>query len=160
MPIVKSARDQLNILSAYVELGSYRAAASLCGTTHKTVRRVIERRARPPAEPQRRPRNTEPLAVLIAERIRATDGRISAKRLLPVCRAAGYVGSARNLRRAVAEAKAAWRRDRRTYRPWQPVPGEHLAIDWGSEGGLHAFCAACRVGNQSGTLQHRRAVAA
>ena len=27
------------------------------------------------------------------------------------------------------------------YRPWQPVPGEHLAIDWGSEGGLHVFCA-------------------
>ena len=27
------------------------------------------------------------------------------------------------------------------YRPWQPVPGEHLAIDWGSEGDLHVFCA-------------------
>jgi transposase len=141
MPIVKSARDQLNILSAYAELGSYRAAAALCGTTHKTVRRVVERRARPPAEPPRRPRNTDPLTVLIAERVRSTDGRISAKRLLPVCRAAGYVGSARNLRRAVAGAKAAWRRDRRTYRPWQPVPGEHLVIDWGSEGGLHVFCA-------------------
>lgn len=138
---MKSARDQLNILSAYAELGSYRAAAALCGTTHKTVRRVIERRdqgrlVRPP-----RPRNTDPLTGLITERVRSTDGRISAKRLLPVCRTAGYVGSARNLRRAVAGAKAAWRRDRRTYRPWQPVPGEHLAIDWGTEGGLHVFCA-------------------
>ena len=27
------------------------------------------------------------------------------------------------------------------YRPWQAVPGEHLAIDWGSEGDLHVFCA-------------------
>jgi hypothetical protein len=27
------------------------------------------------------------------------------------------------------------------YRPWQPVPGEHLAIDWGMEDGLHVFCA-------------------
>ena len=27
------------------------------------------------------------------------------------------------------------------YRPWQPVPGEHLASDWGTEGGLHVFCA-------------------
>ena len=138
---MKSARDQLNILSAYAELGSYRAAAGLCGTTHKTVRRVVERRSRPPAEPPSRPRNTDLLATLIAERVRATDGRMSAKRLLPVCRAAGYLGSARNLRRAVASAKAAWRRDRRTYRPWQPVPGEHLAIDWGSEGGLRVFCA-------------------
>jgi transposase len=131
----------VNILSAYAELGSYRAAAGLCGTTHKTVRRVVERRGRPPTERPPRPRNTDPLASLIAERVRATDGRISAKRLLPVCRATGYTGSARNLRRAVAEAKVAWRRDRRTYRPWQPIPGEHLVIDWGSEGGLHVFCA-------------------
>ena len=58
------------------------------------------------------------------------------KRLLPVCRAAGYAGSARNLRRAVALAKGTWRRDRRTYRRWVPIPGEHLVIDWGSEGGL------------------------
>ena len=88
-----------------------------------------------------RPRNTDPLAALLTERVRATDGRISAKRLLPAARAAGHAGSARNLRRAVATAKAAWRRERRVYRPWQPVPGEHLAIDWGSEDGLHVFCA-------------------
>ncbi len=68
--------------------------------------------------------------MVIAEKVRATDGRISAKRLLPAARAAGYVGSARNFRRAVAEAKRLWRRHRRTYRPWQPVPGEHLVIDW------------------------------
>lgn len=138
---MKHARDQLNILNAYEELGSYRAAAALCGTTHKTVRRIVERRDRPPAERASRPRNTDPLSALIAKRVKASDGRISAKRLLPVCRAAGYTGSARNLRRAVARAKAAWRRDRRTYRPWVPVPGEHLVIDWGSEGELHVFCA-------------------
>lgn len=138
---MKSAREQLNILNAYEELGSYRAAAALCGTTHKTVRRVVERRDHPATERPPRPRNTDPLAVLIAKRVKATDGRISTKRLLPVCRAAGYEGSARNLRRAVAVAKAAWRRDRRTYRPWVPVPGEHLVIDWGSEGDLHVFCA-------------------
>ena len=138
---MKSARDQLDILSAYAELGSYRAAAELCGTTPKTVRRVVERRSRPPAERPPRPRNTDAVSRLIAERVRATDGRISAKRLLPVCRAAGYRGSARNLRRAVAAAKAGQRRDRRVYRPWQPIPGEHLVIDWGTEGGLHVFCA-------------------
>ena len=40
---------------------------------------------------------------------RKTKGRISAKRLLPVAKAAGYKGSARNFRRLVAEEKAAWR---------------------------------------------------
>jgi len=88
-----------------------------------------------------RPKTTDQLGALLVERVRATDGRISAKRLLPACRAAGYEGSARHLRRAVAEAKAAWRTERRVYRPWQAVPGEHLAIDWGSEGDLHVFCA-------------------
>lgn len=138
---MKSAREQLDILSAYRELGSYRAAAALCGTTHKTVRRVVERRDRPRAERPARPRSTDPYRDLIAEKVRATDGRISAKRLLPLCRVAGYGGSARHLRRAVAEAKATWRTSRRVYRPWTPVPGEHLVVDWGSEGGLHVFCA-------------------
>ena len=138
---MKSAREQLDILSTYAELGSFRAAAALCGTTPKTVRRVIERRGRPPLERPPRPKITDQLGVLIAERVRQTDGRISAKRLLPACRAAGYVGSARSLRRAVARAKAGHRRERRAYRPWQPVPGEHLVIDWGSEGDLHVFCA-------------------
>jgi transposase len=138
---VKSAREQLDILSAYAELGSYRAAAALCGTTHKTVRRVVERRGRPPVVRPPRPRSTDPYRDLIAEKVRATDGRMSAKRLLPLCRAQGYQGSARHLRRAVASAKVAWRRERRVYRPWAPVPGEHLVIDWGSEAGLHVFCA-------------------
>jgi transposase len=141
MPIVKSAREQLNILNAYEELGSYRAAAALCGTTHKTVRRVVERRTRPPVDRPARPKSTDPYRDLIRNKVKATDGRISAKRLLPVCRAAGYEGSARHLRRAVAAAKAAWRRERRTYRPWVTTPGEHLVIDWGSEGHLHVFCA-------------------
>ena len=138
---MKSAREQLDILTAYAELGSYRAAAVLCGTTHKTVRRVVERRSRPPQERAPRPKSTDPYLPLITERVRTTDGRISAKRLLPLCRAAGYAGSPRHLRRAVAEAKAAHKTSRRVYRPWAPVPGEHLVIDWGSEAGLHVFCA-------------------
>ena len=138
---MKSARHQLDILSAYRELGSYRAAAALCGTTHRTVRHVVERQGHPRAERPPRPKSTDPLGALLAERVRATDGRISAKRLLPAARAAGYEGSARNLRRAVAVTKAAWRIERRVYRPWQATPGEHLAIDWGSEGDLHVFCA-------------------
>lgn len=132
----------MDILNAYHELGSYRAAAALCGTTHKTVRRVVARRLRPPPERPPRPKKTDPLRELIADKVRLTDGRISAKRVLPHCRAAGYDGSARTLRRAVAEAKAAWRRQRRTYRPWLPVPGEHLVLDWGATAARrHVFCA-------------------
>lgn len=139
---MKTARDRLNILTTYHQLGSYRAAAALCGTTHKTVRRVVERQAgAPPPERASRPRLTDPLRALIDQKVRATAGRISAKRLLPLCRAAGYRGSARSLRRAVAAAKAEWRRERRSYRPWLPLPGEHLVIDWGEEGPLKLFCA-------------------
>ena len=138
---MKTAREQLDILTTYAELGSYRATATLCGTTHKTVRRVVERRSRPVTERPARPHNTDIVRGLIAAKVEATDGRISAKRLLPLCRAAGYTGSARSLRRAVAEAKAEHRRQRRTYRPWQPVPGEHLVFDWGEEGPLKVFCA-------------------
>jgi len=138
---VRTARERSGILTAYQELGSYRAAAALCGTTHRTVRRVVERRDASPAERPSRPKATDPHRDLIAARVKATDGRVSAKRLMPLVRAEGYAGSARTLRRAVAEAKAEHRRSRRVYRPWQPAPGEHLVIDWGLIDGLHVFCA-------------------
>jgi transposase len=69
-------------------------------------------------------------------------GRISAKRLLPAARTAGYAGSARNFRRLVAAEKRAWRATHhRGRRPAVWSPGEVLVIDWGSQGGLHVFCA-------------------
>ncbi len=34
----------MNIVAAFEQVGTYRGAAALCGTTHKTVKRVIERR--------------------------------------------------------------------------------------------------------------------
>ncbi len=142
--MVKSVRDQMEIVNAYALLGSYRGAAALCGTTHKTVRRVLERRAQGQVGRRSRsvpPANTEVVGQLIQERVRQTDGRIGAKRLLPVAQAAGYTGSLRNLQRAVKAAREAWKRQRRTYRPWIPVPGEYLVIDWASEAGLEVFCA-------------------
>jgi len=141
---LKNTREQLDIINAYNELGSYRAAAALCGTTDKTVKQIVERqqsgelRYRTPAPPEH---NTAKVMDLIRQRVAATDGRITAKRLLPVAVAAGYVGSARNFRRAVAKAKKDWKVRRRVYRPWVPSPGEHLVIDWGEEGELQIFCA-------------------
>ena len=42
---MKTTWDYVNIIDAYQKTGSYRAAALVCGTTHKTVRRVVERQA-------------------------------------------------------------------------------------------------------------------
>ena len=43
----------------------------------------------------------------------------------------GFGGNERMMRRAVAAAKARWRADRRTYRPWITEPGLWLQWDWG-----------------------------
>jgi hypothetical protein len=96
------------------------------------------------AAPERAARghNCDGVAELVAERAGKTAGRISAKRLLPTARAAGFTGSDRNFRRLAAEAKQAWRRGHhRGRRPAVWSPTEHLVIDWGSLGGLQVFCA-------------------
>jgi Integrase core domain len=135
----------MDIISAYREVGSYRGAAQLCATTPKTVKRVIDRHEDAGQRPSRRAprlRNYDAVAELVAERVGKTQGRISAKRLLPAARAAGYEGSARNFRRLVAEQKVLWRNDNhRGRRPAVWSPGQHLVIDWGVQDGLHVFCA-------------------
>lgn len=105
---LKSASERMEIVAAYDQVGSYRRAAALCGTTHKTVKRVVERhRAGEAFDSPRRlvGKNTDAVAVVIAEAMRGSGYRISAKRLLPLAREAGYSGSARNFRRAVANGK-------------------------------------------------------
>ena len=123
---MKSARERMDIVAAYREVGTFRGAAAICGTTDKTVKRVIVRQeagvtgaARTPRE-----RNYDDFVALVAERVGKTKGRISAKRLLPAARAAGYAGSARNFRRLVAAAKQAWRENHhRGRRPAVWLPG-------------------------------------
>jgi len=136
----------MDIIAAYQQVGTYRGAAEICGTTHKTVRRVSERAeagetAGPGPAP--RARNYDDVTAVVAKRVKESAGRISAKRLLPVVRAAGYQGSPRNFRRLVADQKALWRRDHhRGRRPAVWAPGEYLVIDWATVGGgLHLFCA-------------------
>jgi transposase len=134
----------MDIIAAYREAGTYRGAAQIAGTTHKTVKRVIVRHEAGGAAPERAPRghNYDSVRVLVAGRVEKTQGRISAKRLLPAARAAGYAGSDRNFRRLVAAAKQAWRREHhRGRRPAVWSPGEYLVIDWGALAGLHVFCA-------------------
>lgn len=135
----------MDIIAAYREVGTYRGAAEICGTTHKTVKRIIERALSGDKTPPRKQRehNYDAVASLVADKVRATNGKISAKRLLPLAHTAGYGGSARNFRRLVAQAKKDWRRQNpRGRRPAVWTPGEMLVIDWGDAGdGLHVFCA-------------------
>ena len=68
----------MTIISAYQDTGTYRGAAAICGTTPKTVKRVIERAqaggVRP--APKQRARNFEVVADLVAERVKKSTGRI------------------------------------------------------------------------------------
>ncbi|TLH73678.1 MULTISPECIES: IS21 family transposase [Mycolicibacterium] len=145
---MKSARDRMDIISTYQQLGSYRAAADACGTTHRTVKKVMDRfeadQAGVPPQPRaERTHNYDAVADLVAERVEKSQGRISAKRLLPIAVAAGYVGSDRNFRRLVADAKALWRSENhRGRRPAVWSPGQYLVIDWAQAApGLFLFCA-------------------
>ncbi len=138
---MKSVRERMDINDAYREVGTYRGAADICGTTHKTVKRVIEAAGRV-ERGGRVVHNYDSVRAVVADRVARSQGRITAKRLLPVAEAAGYEGSARNFRRLVAEAKAGWRVDHhRGRRPGVWAPGDVLAFDWGQIGPLFVFCA-------------------
>jgi len=118
-------------------------AAKLCGTTPKTVRPAVaaaDAAATGPAPAVAH--NYDTVADIVAERVAKTNGLISAKRLLPRARAAGYSGSARNFRRLVSKAKKAWRLDHhRGRRPGVWAPGDMVVIDWDQIGSLSVFCA-------------------
>jgi transposase len=150
---LKNAKERMDVIAAYRDVGSYRGAAAICGTTHKTVKRIIEAheaasRGGHAVSAEPRPRNYDEVADLVAEKVARTAGRVSAKRLLPAARAGGYAGSARNFRRLVAEAKRQWRQGRARAGGRRPAvwsPGEVLVIDWGEERlagrKVHVFCA-------------------
>ena len=101
----------MDIISAYREAGTFRGAAVISGTTHKTVRRVIARHEASGSVPARlpRPHNYDGVAVLVAERVKSSQGRISAKRLLRLPGRRGMRGRRGTSRRLVAECKQAWR---------------------------------------------------
>ena len=143
---MKTEREDMDIVATFNDVGSYRGAAAICGVDHKTVKRAllraVERATGEQAERAAREHNYDEVAGFVAERVKKTRGRISAKRLLPEALAAGYQGSARNFRRLVAKAKRDWRSgNHRGRRPGNWAPGEVLVIDWGAKGGLHVFCA-------------------
>jgi hypothetical protein len=79
------------VIAAYQQVDSYRGAAEICGTTHKTVKRIVTA-ALSGEQPARRPRdrNYDNVAELVRDSVAKSHGLISAKRLLPVAVAAGY----------------------------------------------------------------------
>jgi hypothetical protein len=105
-----NAEERMDVIAAFREVGSYRGAAEICGTTHKTVKRIVIAQQQGWSEDlevrRSRPRNFDCVADLVAERVEKTQGRISAKRLLPKARTAGYVGSARNLPATSGQSEA------------------------------------------------------
>jgi transposase len=123
----------MEILEAYDLTGSYRAAAELAGCDHHTVAHYVAlREAGRAPERMRAERVADPFLAKIEEWVERSRGRVGADVCHDKLRAMGYPGSERTTRRAVAEAKKAWRAgNRRVYRPWVPEPGLWLQFDWG-----------------------------
>ena len=69
----------MDVIAAYESVGTYRGAAEICGTTHKTVRRMVEaHRAElagaSPVERKERSHNYDPVAELVAQQVKETTG--------------------------------------------------------------------------------------
>jgi hypothetical protein len=131
---VKRAEEVMEILEAFDLVGTLRGAAELVGCDHKTVARYVEERERAGGgfAPGRRTRpSVEEFAEKIDELVARSRGRIRADKVHERLVAMGYRGSERTTRRAVAEAKRRWRRERgRRTRPWIPEPGLWMQWDY------------------------------
>lgn len=131
---MKTAEEAMEILEAFDLVGTLRGAAELTGCDHKTVAHYVAARERAggglPRAPRPRPR-VDGHAEKIAEWVERSRGRVRADKVHERLMAMGYRGSERTTRRAVAEAKRAFRRGhgRRT-RPWIPEPGLWMQWDY------------------------------
>jgi hypothetical protein len=119
---VKSAEEIMEILEAYDLTGSLRDAAELAGCSHHTVACLVAARERgelTPGRAERREMLVDPYREKLEEWVDRSRGRVRADVAHDKLIALGYMGSERTTRRAVAEAKAAYRAGRRrVHRPW------------------------------------------
>ena len=132
---MKSSEEVVQILEAFDLCGSYRAAGDLGGCSHHTAARYVELRegGERPEAGVRRKRLIDPYLEKVEEWVERSRGRVRADVAQRKLLAMGYGGSDRTTRRAVAEAKRAWRSGRRrVYRPWIPEPGMWLQWDFGT----------------------------
>lgn len=136
----------MDVIAAYELVGTCRGAGRSVAPTHRTVKRIVDAHQAQLVGGlvvrKDRGHNYAMVADLVASKVTKTQGRISAKRLLPAARVAGYEG-----RRGASvgwwlRRSRGWRRDRhRGRRPGVWLPGETLLVGWGVLGGLHVFCA-------------------
>jgi transposase len=124
----------MEILEAFDLTRCAHSAAELAACDPKTVARYVVRRdaGRDPLIPTRRPRLIDPYLEKVEELVDRSRAKIRADKVHERLVAMGFCGDERTTRRAVAEAKSAWRAGhRRRYRPWVPEPGMWLQFDWG-----------------------------
>ncbi|MGI8308203.1 IS21 family transposase [Saccharopolyspora hattusasensis] len=124
----------MEILEAFDLTRCAHSAAQLAGVDEKTVTRYVAIRdaGRDPLVRTRRARSIDPFVGKLEELVEASQGRVRADVVHQRLVAMGFTGTDRSTRRAVAEAKAAFRAGhRRKYRPWVPEPGMWCQFDWG-----------------------------
>ena len=147
---MKSAEEIMEILEAYDLTGSLRDAAELAGCSHHTVASLVAARERgelTPGRAERRDMLVDPYREKLEEWVDRSRGKVRAdvahEKLIPL----GYTGSERTTRRAVAQAKTAYRAGRRrVHRPWVAEPGMWFQYDFGDGPrvngvGTQLFCA-------------------
>jgi transposase len=124
----------MEILEAFDLTRSAESAALLVGCDPKTVRHYVARREAglDPSEHRRRARLIDDYLDKVVELVERSRGKVRADVVHDRIVAMGFAGDERTTRRAVAEAKTAWRADnRRPFKPWVPEPGLWLQFDWG-----------------------------
>lgn len=147
--MTKSDREIMEILEAFDLTRCAHSAAELAGCDPKTVAGYVARRdgGRDPLARLRRPRLIDPYLEKVEELVDRSNAKVRADKVHERIVAMGFCGDERTTRRAVAEAKKAWRTGhRRRFRPWVPEPGMWLQFDWGEGpriGGrrTNLFCA-------------------
>lgn len=124
----------MEILEAFDLTGSYRGAAELVGCSHHTVAAHVRARdaGRPIGAGAPRVKVIDGFLPKVEELVDKTQGKVRADKVHETLAAMGFDGSERTVRRAVAEAKTAFRAgNRRVHRPWVTEPGLWLQYDFG-----------------------------
>ncbi len=133
--LTKSAREIMEILESYDLTRCAHSAAQLAGCDAKTVKRYVALRDAGGGDPlvrgsTARPKLIDAFLPKVEELVDLSKAKIRADKVHERLLAMGFTGTERTTRRAVREAKIAWRAGRRrTYRPWVTEPGLWLQFD-------------------------------
>ena len=109
---MKSAEEIMEILEAFDLTGSLRDAAELAGCSHHTVAHYVAARERgvlTPGRGERRDMLVDPYLEKLEEWVEHSRGKVRADVVHEKLTAMGFSGTDRTTRRAVAEAKTAYR---------------------------------------------------